>query len=423
MCGIVCIIRRDGNTAVHQVEKQYQKQKARGQEGFGFVSFKKNLTASTWRQATDEAGILKQLRQNREASIVLFHHRNPTSAPNFIEATHPIEVVNNSLDYNYYLVHNGTISNADKLFKKHIALGFEYSTLLDYYYLSKKSQRQYAFTPEISGAATQTGIFNDSEALAIEVARYLDGKAEKIDTEGTAAFVCFQVERATNKLKAIYCGRNATGTLSCHLNNHFMSLSSEGKGEQIKPHILHTIDPITLAIIEKPMTMGIAVHGGFQRWDYDRREYVPRDNEFKVNPPKESLESVAQQLSLVTLPSITPWLTGLSPTQMEGYVKCVSSWRLMTILQEEVSILAHLIDDNSIDPAFALNMSDGEWEKEMQGIKAILAQKSEMESDLKLCQAIRLKPNMNMVWVSVRLANLVDRYAAVDFSPTKIHAS
>jgi predicted glutamine amidotransferase len=233
MCGIVQIIRFDGKSAHRMVERRYQHQKTRGQLGFGFVAVEKDLTIKVER-ATTEKEILKSLDGYRESAMILFHHRMPTSMPNYKEGTHPIKVSDKSFQFDYYVAHNGIISNEVTLKKEHDDLKIEYSTLMDVSHVNK------------NGEAYKFGdIWNDSETLAVELALYIEGKKTVMDARGSIAFVLYQVDKDTQKIVKMYYGRNETNPLFIHRCKEFMSLCSQSAGDLVEINKLHCYDPLT----------------------------------------------------------------------------------------------------------------------------------------------------------------------------------
>lgn len=230
MCGILFARRRDKHPVQKALLKRYHKQKHRGSRGFGFIALKdgKVVEVERFELEKDAETAVSESKQ----SEILFHHRLPTSTPNHKDATHPIAVVNDELDHNYYLVHNGVLRNEKTLRPIHEGLGYEYMTVIQEIKTvkSKKGKKE-----EI------TEYFNDSEALAIEVARFLDGKSKKIDAVGSIAFVCFETDKEDNVLK-IHYGRNSGNPLVVENNGDLFFLKSEGDGQSVPENVIHTID-------------------------------------------------------------------------------------------------------------------------------------------------------------------------------------
>lgn len=243
MCGIVYVKRLDGKVAKNSVFRRYKFQKNRGQQGYGYVAIKDSLCIHVAR-SKEEKDIEKYLDEENVANEILFHHRMPTSTPNLIDATHPIHVRNSEvLDHEYYVVHNGIISNDDELKLEHEKKGFTYTTSVRKKYVTK----------------TETYVehmFNDSEALAVEIAMVLDGEKEKMEAKGSIAFIAFQIDVKTKQLLATFFGRNTSNPLKLDVEKERISITSEGKGTEIETHTLFRLNPKTNEITKKALDIG-----------------------------------------------------------------------------------------------------------------------------------------------------------------------
>ncbi len=241
MCGLVFIRKTDGSKAQKAVWKRYLSQKDRGMRGYGYAAIKNGRIVNMGRELY-EADIEKLIKKE-DADEILFHHRTPTSTENMIEATHPIDVQNESLEFDYCLAHNGIIHNADELKLEHEKLGFEYTTNIVYKTVTRLGQYK-------------TSEFNDSESLAIEVALVLDGKKEKIETRGSAAFICLKIEKGTGVVKNVFFGRNLGNPLMYYSDKNFISITSQGSGALVKEDMLYKLDPDTSLLVQKPLKIG-----------------------------------------------------------------------------------------------------------------------------------------------------------------------
>lgn len=230
MCGIVAIKRYDGNGSASKMTlKRYRNQKSRGSEGFGFLAIKDGLLTEYIRTET-ETDIVKHLEDNHAPEII-FHHRFPTSTPNFAQASHPIKVSSPLLKHDYYMIHNGVIWNDKALKAKHEALGFKYTTELVHRY---ESQGNTIF---------ENRVFNDSEALAIELAMDIDKDGVGIDVTGSIAFVVLQLKKNTQKTVKMFFGRNEGSPLKIEKSKgSFIAITSAGNGEMIPTNVLFSID-------------------------------------------------------------------------------------------------------------------------------------------------------------------------------------
>lgn len=224
MCGIIHV-KRNGVPANKMVIKRYQKQKARGSDGFGFVELNGGIITGLVR-ATGEEEILLALEKS-QAEEILFHHRTPTSTPNFEEATHPIVVKNKKLKYHYYVVHNGIIQNDTTMKTKHESEGYKYTTEIKKQFIT-------------SGKTYTTDMFNDSEALAIDFARAIENETE-LESIGSIALIALQVEKKTSKAVALYFGRNYGNPLKIEMQKEFVGISSES-GKDIDADTLFRFD-------------------------------------------------------------------------------------------------------------------------------------------------------------------------------------
>lgn len=239
MCGIAMGFSKKGKRISKSIMKRYLAQKHRGSQGFGYVAFYKDGKGGkiSVGRSTEEPEIRTQI-MNEHSSMIMFHHRFPTSTPNVVEATHPIYVSHDELDFDYFVVHNGVIRNATELRTKHENLKYVYSTVIESevvtHHTSKKTGAKY-FT-----GGTKTEKFNDSEALAIEVARVLDGMTSVIDAVGTIAIIAWKINKETGKLVSISYGHNSGNPLTISDTSDSFFLTSMG-GTDLPEDILYTL--------------------------------------------------------------------------------------------------------------------------------------------------------------------------------------
>lgn len=201
MCGIVYVENRNGAAASKEVRRRYDTQKERGTDGYGFVAIKNGRIVAE-RRATTEREIMRSLKREN-APIILFHHRNPTSTPNIEESTHPLWVAHRSFRFRYLVAHNGVLSNSKELQKEHAAKGYKYKTKIEYY--QKTSRGMFHIEEEDE--------WNDSESFAFDLAEYLEGKKEKIESRGSIAFVALKVAKNSNRVYETIYGRNSENPL------------------------------------------------------------------------------------------------------------------------------------------------------------------------------------------------------------------
>jgi predicted glutamine amidotransferase len=225
MCGIVAAINQGkAKEPVNQfIRDQFEDQKNRGISGFGAVVVNQDRTYTLYR-ATEPSSIHVDLALNK-SRMIFFHHRTPTSSDNLISQTHPIFVSNESLKYDYLVMHNGVINNNHILKLDHEKLGFQYNTELIYEDKSTK--------------------FNDSEALAIEVARFIECQTKELGTTGSWAFIALQIHKKQNKIEKVYFGRNMN-PLNLVMSWGTIKLSSEGPGEEITEDTLYELSLLNI---------------------------------------------------------------------------------------------------------------------------------------------------------------------------------
>jgi predicted glutamine amidotransferase len=215
MCGIIAMFdkRVKGEDVNEAVVNQYEEQFNRGTDGYGAVFIAKDGSYKI-KRATEATKALIDLYMN-PSKMILFHHRQPTSTDNFMDQTHPMVISHGSLKHDYLVVHNGIISNDDELKAKHEKLGFIYRT---------------QYTEDTTAATVK---FNDSECLAIEVARYIEEQSEEIDTFSSAAFVALQIDKKTDKVIQVFFGKSQASALNIHSSAGRIELSSEGRGAEV----------------------------------------------------------------------------------------------------------------------------------------------------------------------------------------------
>lgn len=275
MCGIIAVMKLKGHKASKTVRKKYDGQKHRGKEGFGFIEIN-NGKAETPQRAQFEKQMIEQLSKSNSTAI-LFHHRYPTSTPNVLGATHPIKVSHSSLKYDYYVTHNGVISNPDELKKKYEELGFVYNTVVT----TKYEDNQYWYEVKKQ--------FNDSESFAIDIARSIEGNNLITESKGSIAFIALQVEKETNNVLNVFYGRNDRNPLKMEVNSDQITIASEGNGITVPEHVLYKIDFKTKAI-EKVRDLTIGQH--FTASTYNGSYYYPKQNNLGFKTTKDEKDKV-----------------------------------------------------------------------------------------------------------------------------------
>lgn len=231
MCGIVCVMRKDGKPAHKQVLKRYSKQEERGSDGFGYIALDNRNVVVEYKRYQYEKEVRNALTKSN-SSYVLFHHRFPTSTINLPESAHPIRVRHKELTKTYYVVHNGVISNPKELRVAHEKLGYKYTTEVQSVYRTKKGKEYY-------GEAE----FNDSEALAIELARTLEGLQPRVNAIGSIAYIVLEVDKSKNAV-ALYYGTNGGNPLTVEDTSMGICIASEG-GRAILANTCYRLDLTT----------------------------------------------------------------------------------------------------------------------------------------------------------------------------------
>lgn len=245
MCGIVTVIGKRGRNVSKDVIEAYEAQKTRGQEGFGFVAIKDGQLIKVDRSLTDTK-IKKDLKYT-DAEIILFHHRKPTSTGNIIRSTHPFFVSHEELEYDWYLAHNGVVKNTDFLKTDLNKLGYVYHTEF-----KKVDAIEYLDGKRYESEESKTK-HNDSETLAIEFARWMEGLQDEIKSVGGIALWAVALEKGTDRVLSLHWGHNYGRPLTHRKNKKRVIIASEG-GEDIKEMELHSLSMEDYLSSRKPQT-------------------------------------------------------------------------------------------------------------------------------------------------------------------------
>lgn len=278
MCGIIGAFNyhKSNKTVNDDIQEQFQEQRNRGTEGFGSIFIDKDHKTKI-KRATHEIKALIDLALN-PSKMIIMHHRQPTNSDNRILQTHPILVENKKLlKYKYLVIHNGIITNTEEMKKIHEEEGYKYTT-----YIKKKNDKD-KFE------------FNDSESLAIEIARYIENskkveknpiipeiKTEKpeIRTEGPAAFITLQIDTKTEKVKRIYFGRNTLSPLLIKTTKAQVRISSEElDGQEIKENILYSFGLNKFNLTKTKLTFKERTYAGYSGTPYHQTEYTSYNEE------------------------------------------------------------------------------------------------------------------------------------------------
>lgn len=213
--------------------KQYQKQKHRGNRGFGIVNILDDMSFKVDRYTSEKdfTKRLGEIKRDNQNICTLVHHRYPTSTSNWSSQTHPISVKNDNLVHEYLVMHNGVISNDDKLKDLHDTEGYIYDTLIENFYRTRY------------GLFAGDSEWNDSNALAVEVAKWIEGKVPCISqVHGTYACIVLQIK--DNKIHKIFTFRNSGNPLK--KNNDVLG-SELGKND-VDAGVLYELDISTFEL-------------------------------------------------------------------------------------------------------------------------------------------------------------------------------
>ena len=204
---------------------QYERQHHRGTSGFGLIEVSPKSVKT--RRATEATGALVHVKFSK-APALLFHHRSPTSTANVLEQTHPMLIEHDELKFNYLVHHNGVIGNADERKKVHEdELGYIYKT----------------YTGDKTNGTYRNKNFNDSESLAIDLVRAIEGKEQKVLSKGSAAYLVVQLNKKTGAPQRILWGRNEGNPLIISVFKDMIQIASVlNIGDEVAPDILYHIE-------------------------------------------------------------------------------------------------------------------------------------------------------------------------------------
>jgi len=270
MCGLAFVATKKDKHTGKRVYDLYQKQRARGTDGYGYIAIQDGKVVDLKRFLYEDS--MKKSLLNEKSEMILFHHRYPTSTPNTLGTTHPMFVSNDELEYDYLVMHNGVISNHDDMHKKHEELGYKYTTEYEEETFVKYKHNQ---TTEFLEYGKEK--YNDSESLAIEIARYFEAKDTSISAVGAAAVLGVVLEKGTNKVVDVFYGQNYGRSLARQDRKGWILIASEGPGKEVDAMKFFHIDPVTFKTQESEMDMD---RGYRQTAGYGYRGY-------QVNEPPE----------------------------------------------------------------------------------------------------------------------------------------
>lgn len=219
MCGIIFSQSFKNKPVNDRVYEQFNYQRSRGVDGFGLFDAEHNHLV----RAVKEERIVNWLAKNKnQSTMILFHHRQPTSTINTRRANHPFTTGKYFGKTEYVLIHNGHISNAGDLFVDHQELGIEYTSLLE------------------------DMTFTDSEALLWDFALVMEGKQTELKATGGNAMICLKL--VDGKPRNLFFGRNSNPLYitkdgdELHLSSQGLDVSEmRGSGKEEKMIDMHTL--------------------------------------------------------------------------------------------------------------------------------------------------------------------------------------
>lgn len=267
MCGLAFAFSKRGRGVGKQVYEMYKAQESRGKEGFGYVAIHNGNIVAVER-AQKEEGIKHKLLAEK-SELILFHHRMPTSTKNTLGTTHPIFVSNPELEFDYYVAHNGVITNDDVMKTRHEGLGYIYTTEFTEHVIAKYKN---GVTEELDA---DRAVYNDSECLAIELARYIEGLSNRVDTSGSAAFWVVQLEKSGTRVETIFFGKNKGRDLKITRSKKWWGVSSE-TGQDIESMKLFSVTPGDPQLYEQELNIDESLKAS--KIGYQTTRYAYEDN-------------------------------------------------------------------------------------------------------------------------------------------------
>lgn len=221
MCGILFTHNHKARSTKH-IKDMFNAQSERGIDGFGAVLVNGSRITDVHR-ATDKKGIFKKLK-HKHSNMCLFHHRYPTSTPNLVESTHPMKIQLANTAHRYYIIHNGVISNHRELYQAHKTEGIEYKSHI-------REHTTYVTAGGTEYYTEESEKYNDSEALAYDLAKVFEGQQELVKARGSIAFIALQTDLKNNVLRVLF-GRNDDSPMYMYRSNKSLVLASTFKAVQ-----------------------------------------------------------------------------------------------------------------------------------------------------------------------------------------------
>jgi predicted glutamine amidotransferase len=236
MCGIIATF---GGTPIDDALKQYELQKSRGQDGFGFLALKGGHLVA-FKRRTHERGIREEFEEVRELQpdAILFHHRFPTSTENLPDAAHPLPIKMKKWKHDYYMLHNGVVTaNFDHGEDEIEKAGYRFGSRVEEVKYFRCGGKTYERVEDSS--------INDSEILGYYVAALLEGERKDIPVTGAAACIVARVNKKSKRV-TVYAMRNNMNPLKVlrtkTKGGTTLLVSSENTGVNLDAHTIHELD-------------------------------------------------------------------------------------------------------------------------------------------------------------------------------------
>lgn len=257
MCGILCVDVKRGTSAVKPLLKRYRKQDHRGHNGYGYVTINEDGYVSEVVRDTTEEGIIAAL-QNENASKIMFHHRAPTSLPNYLGATHPFFISDDRFKFDYYVIHNGVINNHTTIWEGYKKEGIKFLSEM-----VEGKFHEFVNTGEYYDKTETTTKVNDSEVFAVDIVHYIEGLQNWVKSSGTIAFIALQVDKSEQnkgKVISLIYGHNDGNPIELEEDKTLFVLSSEAGGKDVDSDKIYFKDWETGAVSCEEVR-SLAYHG------------------------------------------------------------------------------------------------------------------------------------------------------------------
>lgn len=276
MCGIIASLSKvPTKDHVEKIKKQYEEQRNRGTQGYGFVGVDAENKVIHARFVS-EGEVLAELDRLPAMKSIIFHHRIPTCNMNVVPANHPLFIASKkNLYHKYFIVHNGHIGNSDALREIHEKEGFTYKSTIEWYYKGDKDKVYAEHT--------------DTESLGIEMAKYIEQKSSHVKCKGGAAIFMLEIDRENNPIN-FYAFRQ-TNPIKWFRNQNGIFLASEAKGVELDEKKLFRINLETLKVSQREAELTSYSYIG---QDYADKEYsIMPDGGFIDIEKKKIVEDIS----------------------------------------------------------------------------------------------------------------------------------